>query len=64
MSLIGLLVALVLVCLVVWATRRILAAFSIGEPIATLVYVAIVVLVVFWLLGQVGGLSLGTFRIR
>lgn len=63
MSIVGLLIALMLVCLVVWAARRILAAFGIGEPISTLVYVAIVVLVVLWLLGQVGGGSLGSLRL-
>jgi hypothetical protein len=45
----------VLICLVFWAIRRILAAFGVGEPISTLVYVLGVILVVFWLLNVLGG---------
>jgi len=54
MSLIGLLVALVLVCLLIWAVRAILAAFNIGPPIATLVQVVLVIIVVLWLLNALG----------
>lgn len=52
MPIIGLFVLLILACLAFWAARAILAAFGIGDPVATLVYVAIVVIVV------VGGLSM------
>jgi uncharacterized membrane protein YwzB len=54
MSLIGLLVALVVICLVWWAVTAILRAFGVGDPIATLVRVVFVVIVVIWLLGAFG----------
>ena len=63
MSLVGLLLALVVLCVVIWAARAIMAAFHLGEPISTLIYVAIVVVVVFWLVGQLGGAHLGSLRI-
>jgi uncharacterized membrane protein YwzB len=63
MSLVGLLLALVVICLCFWAVRAILAAFSIGDPIATLVYVVLVVVVILWLVGVLGGGSLGNLRI-
>jgi hypothetical protein len=58
MSIIGLLVSLVVICLVIWAVRALLAAFGIGNPIATVVHVILVILIVIWLLnafGLVGG---------
>ncbi len=60
MSIVGLLVALIVILLVFWAVRALLAAFGIGDPIATVVYVLLVVIVIIWLLGQFGGLNLGT----
>lgn len=61
MSLIGLLVALLVFCLLVWAARSLMAAFGIGDPIATIVQVIIVVFFVLFLLqsmGYIGGPSL------
>jgi len=54
MSLLGLLVALVLLCLVVWAARAILVAFKIEDPIRTLVWVVVVIFAVIIVLGYVG----------
>lgn len=54
MSLISLLVALVIVCLLWWAVTRILAAFGVGDPIATVVKVVFVVIVVLWLVSALG----------
>lgn len=54
MSLIGLLVALVVICLLFWAVNAILGAFGVGDPIATIVKVLFVVLVVLWLLSAFG----------
>ena len=51
---ITLLVSLVVICLLWWAVTRILAAFGVGDPIATVVKVVFVILVVFWLLSAVG----------
>ena len=64
MSLLSLLLTLILVCLAFWACRAILAAFSIGDPIATLVYVVLVVLVIVWLVGAIGGVNLGHLNLR
>ena len=67
MSLFSLLIALVLVCLIFWACRALLAAFGIGDPMATVVYVILVVLVILWLVQALGGGSfgaLGSFRLR
>lgn len=63
MSLIALLVVLILVCVVVWAARAILAAFGIGDPIRTVVYVVIVLIVVLWAAAQLGGVNLGSLRL-
>jgi hypothetical protein len=54
-GLVGILVALIVVALLYWAIMRILAAFGVGEPIATVVQVAFVVLVVLWLVGMFFG---------
>lgn len=65
MSLIGLLIVLIIVCVVYWAIRQILAAFSIGPPIATVVQVVFVLLVVLWIVGQLGLVNTGpVLRLR
>ena len=64
MSLLSLLVALIICCLLFWAVRAILAAFSIGDPIATLVYVVLVVVVVLYLVSAIGGVNLGHLNLR
>ncbi len=67
MDLISLLVALIVIALLFWAVRALLAAFGIGDPIATVVYVLMVVIVIIYLLGLVTGspvLHLGTVRVR
>ena len=63
MSLVGLLVALIVIGLVWWAITKILRAFSIGDPIATLVQVLFVIAVVLWLLSAVGVLG-SVIRLR
>jgi len=59
MSIIGILVALILIGLLFWGVRAIAAAFAIPQPIVTVIYVVLVILVVLWLLQQLGGLSGG-----
>jgi len=54
MSLIGLLILLVVFCVVVWAVRALLAAFAVPEPIATVVWVLVVLICVFTLVDQAG----------
>lgn len=55
MSLLTILIVLILACVVLWAVRAILAAFSVGDPIRTVVWVVLVVLIVFWIVSQLGG---------
>ena len=57
MSILALLVALVIICLLFWAVTSILRAFGVGDPIATVVKVVFVVLVVLWLLSAVFGVG-------
>ena len=54
MSLFGLLVFLIVACVFVWAARKIMSAFSIGDPIATVVYVILVLLLLGAFLNLVG----------
>jgi len=65
MDLVSLLVGLVIICLVFWACHALMAAFGVGEPVATLVKVVLVIIVVIWLLGSLTGtLHLGVVRVR
>lgn len=65
MTLIGLLIVLIVVCVVYWAIRQILAAFGIGNPIATVVQVVFVLIVVLWIVQQLGLLGGGpVLRLR
>lgn len=59
MSIIGLLVALILIGLVFWGVRAIGAAFSIPQPIITVIVVVLVIIVVLWLLQSFGVVSGG-----
>lgn len=59
MSLIGLLILLIVFCVVVWAARALLSAFAVPEPISTVVWVLIVLIAVFALLGQFGVIGSG-----
>jgi hypothetical protein len=51
---IELLIFLVVMCVCIWAAKAIMAAFSIGEPIATVIYVVIVIIALVAILGQLG----------
>jgi hypothetical protein len=53
-TIIGLLIALVVICLLFWAITAILGAFGVGDPIATVVKVIFVVIVVLWLVSAFG----------
>jgi len=54
MSLIGLLIALVIIGVIFWAVRALIGAFGIPDPIATVIYVILVLIILFWILGQLG----------
>ncbi len=62
MDIVTLLVGLIIIALLFWAVRALLGAFGIGDPIATVVYVLMVVLVIIWLLGLVTGSPLIRLR--
>ena len=59
MSIFVLLFVLLVCCVVIWAARTLMAAFGIGDPIATVVYVVLVVICLAWLAGQVGLIGSG-----
>lgn len=54
MTLIGLLIAILIICVVIWAVRSLLAAFSVGEPLSTVVLVVVVLVCLFYFFGQLG----------
>jgi hypothetical protein len=54
MSLIGLLLILLIFCVVIWAARALMGAFGVGDPIATVVYVLLVLVALIWLLNTFG----------
>jgi hypothetical protein len=51
--LLSILVLLLIACIVVWAARKLMAAWEVGEPFATTVYVILVVLFAVVLLTRV-----------
>lgn len=50
-----LLLWLLILCVVIWAANALLTAFGIGDPIRTVIFVVIVLLVVFALIQALGG---------
>ncbi len=59
MSIISLLVVLLVFCIVVWAARALMAAFGIGDPISTVIYVILVLVMLLWLVQSLGVLGSG-----
>jgi hypothetical protein len=64
MSIVGLLVLLIVFCAIVWAARKLLAAFAVPEPIATVVWVLIVLVEVFMVVDQFGLIGTGGPSLR
>ena len=65
MSIIGILLFVLILCVVIWAVRALLAAFSVPEPIATVVWVVAVLLCLLAALDETGVLGTGlSFRLR
>lgn len=54
MTLIGLLVIVLIACVIWWAIISMIRAFGIGEPVATVVKVVLVVIFVLWLISALG----------
>jgi hypothetical protein len=63
-NIIGLLLTLIVIGLIFWAVRALMGAFGIGDPIATVVYVILVVFVVLWLIQTLGYVNLGHIELR
>jgi hypothetical protein len=59
MTIIGFVVALVIVLLLIWAIQQLTAAFNTPPQIRTVILVLIVVAFVLWVLGMLGGLNYG-----
>lgn len=51
---IGLLLTLIVIGLVFWAVRALMSAFGVGEPIATVVNVLLVIIVILWIIQTLG----------
>jgi hypothetical protein len=60
---IALLIWLIVLCVLVWAARALMAAFNLPQPIQTVIYVLIVLFVVLWLVQMLGGIGGTTLRI-
>jgi uncharacterized membrane protein YwzB len=58
MAIIPLLLAVLVVCIVIWATRSLTAAFGVGEPISTVIMVVVVLICLLFILSRLG-LNLG-----
>ncbi len=54
MSLIGILIVVLVFCLLYWCVMRLLSAFGVGDPIATVVQIVFVLIFVIWLIGAFG----------
>jgi hypothetical protein len=57
MTLIGLIVAVLLLCLAIWAVQTLAAAFNLPPQIRAVLLVLIVVVAVLWLLGTTVGMG-------
>ena len=67
MSLMGLIILLIVIGVLFWAVRALTAAFSIGDPIRTVIYVLLTVMVLAYVLDAFGYAPWGggtTLRLR
>jgi hypothetical protein len=53
----ALLLWLIVLCVLIWAIRALMAAFDLPQPIQTVIYVLIVLFVVLWLVSLFGGVG-------
>ena len=63
-NIVAILIALVLICLAIWATQKLLAAFNVPQPIATVIFVVVVVLCALIMLQAIGLGPWGVLTIR
>jgi hypothetical protein len=65
LSLISILIALIIICVVLYCAKLLISAFAVEQPFATLIYVVIVILCLLVFLQAIGGFgSWGTVHIR
>ena len=64
MSLIGILVALIVIGVVVWAISKVLGVIPIPEPFRTIIWVIVVVIAVFIFLDMSGLYAFNSIRLR
>lgn len=60
---ITILLIVIVACIVIWAARALMTAFGIGDPIATVVYVLLVLVILIWILNAFG-LTVPGLRLR
>jgi hypothetical protein len=53
----ALLLWMIVLCVLIWAIRALMAAFDLPQPIQTVIYVLIVLFVVLWLVSLFGGVG-------
>jgi hypothetical protein len=64
-SLISVLIALVVICVVLYCARLLINAFAIAQPFATLLYVVVIIICLLVFLQAIGGFGgWGTVTIR
>ena len=64
-SLITLLIALIVVCVVLYCARLLISAFQVQQPFATVIYVVIIIICLLVMLQAIGGFGpWGTVTIR
>ena len=63
LSLISLLVLIIVIGVVLWAAKSLMRAFGIGDPIATVIYVLLVLVLLIMVLNYFG-VSTGPIRLR
>ena len=64
MSLLGILVALIIIGVLIWAISKVLGVIGIPEPFKTIIWVIVVVVAVFLFLDLSGLYSFTSIRIR
>lgn len=57
MTLLGLLVAVIVICLVFWCVQQLTTAFGVPNQVRVVILVLLVVAVIIWLLGGLGVLD-------
>lgn len=64
MSLIGILVALIVIGVLLWAIKTVLGVIAVPEPFRTIIWVIVVVVAVLVFLDMSGLYSFGSLRLR